>query len=173
MGQYIEKLRVPVRMSQPGCMPEDGYVALAPQAKPHPGPETILERLNATDRVIPFQRGADDGVLLVNRADIEWVAADPAVASHLVCPPTYQVTCEEEVRIRLRGGGTLEGRVQMELPADQNRASDFMNGAEDFFPLLTPFGILIVNKQLVSRFELTAPSPLPPSEYKRSKKSSR
>jgi hypothetical protein len=48
-----------------------------------------------------------------------------------------------------------------------------MNGVGDFFPLLTPYGILIVNKHLVSRFELSAPSPLPPSEYKRSKKSSR
>jgi len=162
MAQYVEKIRVPVRVSQPGCAPVDGYLSLGPQAEFHPGPETILERLNAPDRVVPFQRGDDEQILLLNRRDIEWVAADPAVSSTLVCPPNYTVTAEEDVRLRLMGGGVLEGRVQMELPEEMNRASDFMNGREDFFPLLTPFGVLIVNKQRVSSFELSKPSPAPP-----------
>jgi hypothetical protein len=164
MAQYIEKIRVPVRLSQPGCVPVDGYLALDPTAQYHPGPETVLERVNAPDRVVPFQRGQDEAILLVSRADIEWIAADPAVAVTLVCPPNYTVTGEEHVRLRLIGGGELEGKIQMELPPEQNRASDFMNGGEDFFPLLTPFGILLVNKHRVSSMALSAPSPMPPSE---------
>lgn len=164
MAQYVEKIRVPVRVSQPGCAPVDGYLALGPQAEFHAGPETILERLNAPDRVIPFQRGDDEQILLLNRRDIEWVAADPAVSTNLICPPNYVVTAEEDVHLRLMGGGTLEGRVPMELPQEMNRASDFMNAREDFFPLLTPFGVLVVNKQRVSSFELTKPSPAPPGE---------
>jgi hypothetical protein len=168
MAQYIEKICVPVRLSQPGVAPVDGYVALGPQAEYHSGPETILERLNTPDRVLPFQRGEEEFTLLVNRSDIEWMAADPAVAPTLICPPNYQVTAEEYVRLRMVGGGELEGRVQIELPPDQNRASDFMNAREDFFPLLTSFGILLVNKQRVSSFELNAPSPRPPAESEKS-----
>jgi hypothetical protein len=164
MAQYIEKIRVPVRLSQPSYVPVDGYLALDPQAQYHSGPETVLERLNAPDRVIPFQRGDDESIVLVSRGDVEWIAADPAVASNLICPPNYQVTAEEHVRLHLVGGGKLEGKIQMELPPDQNRASDFMNGTEDFFPLLTPFGILVVNKERVSSMELSAPSPSPPNE---------
>lgn len=169
MTSYVEKIRVPVRVSQAGLPPIDGYLALGPQAEFHAGPETLLERLNNVSRVIPFQRAADERTLLLSRTDIDWVAADPAVASSLVCPPTYQVTHEEGVGIRLVGGESLEGKVQIELPEHLNRASDFMNGPEDFFPLVTPFGVLLVNKQRVSCFELYADSPGPPFSERRSR----
>lgn len=162
MTSYIEKIRVPVRVSQAGLAPIDGYLALGPQAEFHAGPETLLERLNTISRVIPFQRGEDERTLLFSRAEVEWVAADPAVAPSLICPPNYQVTSEERVSIRLSSGTSLEGQVQMELPEHLNRASDYLNGVEDFFPLMTPFGVLLVNKLRVSCFELHAVSPSPP-----------
>jgi len=162
MTSYVEKIRVPVRVSQAGMPPMDGYLSLGPQAEFHAGPETVLERLNSPGRVIPFQRGEDERTLLLSRVDLEWVAADPAVASMLICPPNFQITSEETATLWLAGGTTLEGRVQMELPEHLNRASDYMNGAEDFFPLMTPFGVLLVNKLRVSCFELHAASPSPP-----------
>lgn len=162
MTSYVEKIRVPVRIAQAGLPPVDGYLSLGLQAEFHAGPETLLERLNTPSRVVPFQRGADERTLLFNRSDIEWVAADPAVAPHLICPANYQVTGEEAASVRMMGGNTLEGHVQMELPEHLNRASDYMNGPEDFFPLLTPFGVLLVNKQRVSCLELHHASPAPP-----------
>ncbi len=162
MTAYVEKIRVPVRVAQGGAPPIEGSLALGPQAEFHAGPETVLERLNAVSRVIPLQRAEDERTLLLNRGDIDWVAADPAVAASLVCPPTYQVTHQESVELRLVGGATLAGQVQIELPEHLNRASDFMNGPEDFFPLLTPFGVLLVNKQRVSCCELHSASPSPP-----------
>jgi len=161
MTSYVEKIRVPVRVSQAGMAPMDGYLSLGPQAEFHAGPETVLERLNTPSRVIPFQRGEDERTLLLHRGDLEWVAADPAVAPMLICPPNFQITSEETATLWLVSGTTLEGRVQMELPEHLNRASDYMNGAEDFFPLMTPFGVLLVNKLRVSCFELHAPSPSP------------
>lgn len=169
MTSYIEKLRVPVRVSQAGLAPIDGYLALDPQAEFHVGPETLLERLNSVSRVIPFQRGEDDRTLLLSRADVEWVAADPAVAPNLVCPTNYQVTSEERASLRLASGATLEGQVQMELPEHLNRASDYINGTDDFFPLMTPFGVLLVNKLRVSCFELHSVSPSPPFAGKKEK----
>ncbi len=162
MTSYVEKIRVPVRVSQPGLAPMDGYLSLGPQAQFHAGPETLLERLNAPSRVIPFQRGEDGRTLLLSRLDVEWVAADPAVSPLLIRPPNFQITSEEMASIRLAGGATLEGRVQMELPEHLNRASDYVNGEEDFFPLMTPFGVLLVNKLRVTCYELHSESPSPP-----------
>ena len=162
MTSYVEKIRVPVRVSQGGMPPVEGELALGPQAEFHPGPETLLECLNKPSRVIPVQRDDDGRTLLLNRDDIEWLAADPAVASSLVCPPTYLVTHQENVGVRLTSGASLEGQLQIELPEHLNRASDFMNGPEDFFPLLTPFGVLLVNKRRVSSMELHSASPGPP-----------
>src|SRR5690348_5627940 len=56
MADYIEKLRVRASVSMPGREPMTGYFALAPQAEFRLGPETLLERLNTQDRVIPFIR---------------------------------------------------------------------------------------------------------------------
>jgi hypothetical protein len=161
---YVEKIRVPVRVSYGGMPPIEGDLALGPQAQFHAGSETLLERLNQPGRVVPFQRAEDDRTVLLNRAEIDWVAADPTVSSSLVCPPTYNVTHQESVDLRLLGGGSLEGQVQIELPEHLNRASDFINGPEDFFPLLTPFGVLLVNKARVSSYELHSASPGPPFE---------
>ena len=162
MTAYVEKIRVPVRVAHAGLPPIEGELSCGPQAEFHAGPETLLELLNTRNRVIPLQRSEDDRTLLLSRADIDWVAADPAVAPSLVCPPTYQVTHQESVVIRLTTGASLEGQVQVELPEHLNRASDFMNGPDDFFPLLTPFGVLLVNKERVSCFELLSASPSPP-----------
>src|SRR5262245_2163113 len=116
MTSYVEKIRVPVRVSQAGLPPIDGYLSCGPQAEFHAGPEPLLELLKPRTRVIPLQRSEDERTLLLSRSDIDWVAADPAVQSSLVCPPTYQVTHQESVEIRLVGGASLEGHVQIELP---------------------------------------------------------
>lgn len=162
MTSYVEKIRVPVRVGQAGMEPMDGYLSLGPQAEFHAGPETILERLNVVIRVVPFRRAEDERTLLLNRDEIEWVAAAPGVERELICPPNYQVTNQEHAVLRMMNGAILEGEVQMELPDHLNRASDFINGVEDFFPLMTPEGILLVSKLRVSCFELPAPSPRPP-----------
>jgi hypothetical protein len=39
--------------------------------------------------------------------------------------------------------------VQMDLPNEQSRASDYMNSTDDFFPLSTHAGLLLVNKHAV------------------------
>jgi hypothetical protein len=161
VAEYIQKLRITVRISQPGQEPVQGFLSLAPQAEFHHGPETLLERLNARDRVIPFQRYEDGAVFLVSRLDLEWVAAGRIVDHDLVCPRTYRVTREERVHVRLKSGPEFDGLIQMELPENFNRASDFLNGPDDFFPLVTENGVLLVNKLAVLDTRLFESSPLP------------
>jgi hypothetical protein len=161
MARYIEKLQAAVRVSQPGEEPVDGWLSLSPQAQFHDGPETLLDLLNSAVRVIPLVRGAGQPVLLLTRLSLDWVMPAPDVTAERVGPRTYRVTREERVEVRFVDGRRIEGLVQMELPEDLNRASDFLNGAEDFFTLLTPFGILLVNKASVRETLVYQSSPRP------------
>ena len=161
MTRYIQKIKVPVRVSRAGKAALDGYLFLSPDTPLHPGPQTILERLNARDRVIPLARAGDGKVLLLSCESLQWVAPGEEIDPGLLCPPTWFVTREERVRLRFIDGGEAEGLLRMELPVEHTRASDFMNSAEDFFPLVAPRGILLVNKRQVLDVLVYEDSPVP------------
>ena len=161
MPEYIEKLRVTVRVSRPGEPVVEGALSLSHHSASHGGPETLLELLDPPAGFIPFERAVDEAVLLFSRPDIQWVMAGPEVAPELVRPRTFRFTREERVRVRLRGGEELEGLLQMELPENINRASDYLNGPERFFPLTTRHGVFLVQKAAVREIRLFHSSPLP------------
>lgn len=165
MAEYVRKLRVAVTVSQAGDEPFEGLIALALRAQFHGGPETLLERLNAADRVIPVERSGENDVVLFNRLEIEWVLPGPDVTVDLLGPRPFRVTREERVRLRLRSGDELDGLLQMELPDYLNRISDFMNGPEHFFPLLTERGVALVNKLAVLSMRLYEGSPEPVADH--------
>ena len=161
MPEYIDKLRVSVRISRPGQAVVEGMIALAPHSSLHSGPETLLELLDPETGFLPFERAADDAVLLISRHDIQWVLADPTVDAKLVRPPAYQFTRQERVRVCLRGGEDLDGLIQMELPENVNRVSDYLNGPERYFPLATRRGTFLIHKAAVREIFLYEESPLP------------
>lgn len=161
MPEFIEKLRVHVRISRPGEPPVEGVVSLMPDSGCHTGPETLLELLDPPDGFIPFERSLDDAVLLISRPDIQWLMVNPHVAIDLVRPQAFRFAREERVRVRLRGGEELDGLLQMELPRDVNRTSDYLNGHERFFPLTTRQGIFLIQKAAVREVLLTEESPQP------------
>lgn len=150
MFRHIDKLRVPVRLARLGAPPESGCVSLSPFAELHEGPETLLERLNAPTHVVPFQLPERDEVLLIFRGQIEWVDAESRTDPRLVRPATYRATREELVRVRTVDGGTFEGVLAIEMPDAFNRASDYLNGDDLFFPLRMPGGMRLVNKLRVA-----------------------
>ena len=161
MPEYISKLRAAVVVCQVGQEQMEGSLSLSPQAEFHHGPETILERLNARDRILPFHRREDGAVLLLTRLELEWVAAGRGVGRELVCPRNYQVTREERVQVRFTSGNEIVGLLQMELPEMLNRASDFLNGEDDFFPLVTEQGVVLLNKHRVLHTRVYESSPMP------------
>lgn len=161
MTQYIKKIKAPVRISRVGEAPLDGHLFLSPNTPVHPGPQTVLERLNTADRVIPFERAADRTILLLSPENVMCVAPGGQLDPGLFCPPTWFVTREERVRLRLADGLDLEGMLRLDLPVECARASDFMNGPGDFFPLATPREILLINKRRVLEMVVTESPPAP------------
>jgi hypothetical protein len=51
--------------------------------------------------------------------------------------------------------------LQLELPNELNRASDYLNLADDFFTLETSEGLLLVNKFRVREVRVFVASPMP------------
>lgn len=149
MPGFVEKLRVTVRLSVAGQAPYDAQLALFPVSESHAGPETLLERLNARTRVLPAKRAEDGAVVLVTREQVDWVEAGEDVEPRLVRPSTYLLTREEHVELRFVNGECMRGVLAMELPDAYNRASDFLNGDEDFFAFSVPSGTRLVNKARV------------------------
>ena len=164
MAGYVSKIRVAVRLAVGGLPPMEGFLSLESGTRNHARPETILEKLNSSARVIPFHRGADNAVLLVNRMEIEYVGAGDDVTMDYVMPPAYRVTLQERVRLRLTSGVELRGVLRLELPDDLNRVSDYLNTGDDYFPLALPGEVLLVNKNHVSVARLFDASPAPVTE---------
>jgi hypothetical protein len=161
MPQYVEKIRVPVRLSAPGIADLRGEVALAARAAFRDGPETLLELLNSPQHVIPFMREPEDDVVLVNRLAIDWLSADESLEPSWIMPPPYRLTREERVEVAFLDGHKTTGTIPMELPQHLNRASDFLNGSEDFFALVTAEATVLVNKSRIAGVRLFQGSPRP------------
>jgi len=161
MPSFINKIRVAARVHHPGLDNVRGFFALSPHAEFHPGPETLLELLNEAVRMVPFMRAADGAVILLRRIAIECVEPDLDVPPELIRSNTFLVTREERVQVWFENGRKIEGVLQMDLPDDVNRASDFINAADDFFPLVTRGATLLVNKSRVSGVRLYVSSPQP------------
>src|SRR5512143_3595831 len=83
MPYYIEKTRVQVHISEPGREPMKGVLSLSPRAALHSGHETVLDLLNAPQRVIPAAR-LQGGTVLFTRLQIAWVLAANDVSHDLV-----------------------------------------------------------------------------------------
>jgi hypothetical protein len=159
---YVEKLLVPARIALPGPEQITGMFALSASSPFRPGPESLLDLLNAPTRVVPFIRTADDVVLLVSRLAIDWVEVDRTVDPTWVRPASIVAAREEHVHVRMLDGRRIEGYVTMDLPEHLNRISDFLNLPEDFAPLVTRSGIVLMNKARISGARLFESSPKPP-----------
>jgi hypothetical protein len=161
MPEFIDKLRVTVRLSRPGEAPVEGVLALLPTSALRAGPETLLDLLDPGEGFLPFERASDDAMLLVARPDIQYVMVPAHVDVDLVRPASFRFTREERVIVRMRGGEELDGVLQMEMPESINRTSDYLNGSGRFFPLTTRSGIFLVQKSAVREILLFSESPLP------------
>lgn len=164
-ASFIEKLRVAVQISISSGPALTGGMAVLPVSEHHVGPETLLDRLNASQRMFPLEGSAEGGVVLINPLDVEVVRPAEGTPPILICTASYGTTREERVRVRMMSGVEIEGVVRFELPEGLNRVSDYMNCLEDFFALDAHDGVCLVNKRLMSTIRLFhgSPKPAPPA----------
>jgi hypothetical protein len=156
---YVSKRPVTVRVAQFGHDPLDGAFALAQETDAQGQPTTIFELLNSSLRVIPFIVREDGSIILLTRRNIDWVMVDERVDGQLVLPKTYVVAREEPVELQFMSGTTIDGLLQIDSQNETQRASDFLNLPEDFYPVLTRLGTLLVNKDRVKETRLGTVSP--------------
>ncbi|HEV8480640.1 MAG TPA: hypothetical protein VGR66_07570, partial [Candidatus Eisenbacteria bacterium] len=126
MPNYVEKIRVPVRVSESARPAAMGYFCLSPVANWHEGPENLYDLLNAEVRVLPFHRQEDGAILLFTRMNISHVTVGPEVEPQFVRARLIAVTREEHVLVEMDDGIKLEGNLLVELPEHLNRASDYL-----------------------------------------------
>jgi len=148
MPVIVQKVRVPVRVSQPNQDPRDGWFLLFPKAVDGESPECIVELLNSPRVVLPFIQ-QDGLILLLTRQNIDWVAVGSSVPDDLVLRPGYRVTHSQRVELRFTDESRVDGIIQWDSTHRNLRLSDFLNWCDDFFVLKTGFGILVVNRQRI------------------------
>lgn len=161
MAEYVGKLRVPVRIQLPNTDVLDGFLSVSPCSAIYEGSETLFELLNAPQRVLPFIVAGDESVMLITRQHLDWVEAAAHADPELVSPRPYLVTLEEVVAVEWLDGTRLEGRLPMELPNGANRASNYMNNDDDFFPLVMESRTMLVNKLRVRAVRIFSASQRP------------
>lgn len=157
---YVEKLRLPVRLSQPGQPPTDGFLMLA--ARMEGGrTETLMELLNSARTVIPFIAAAEDEVVLLVRANIDWVAVGKEGEAARLFPPEHRETHGQRIQLSFTDAHRIEADIRWDRSDPRVRLSDFLNRCPDFFPVVASFGVLFVNRQRVRQLKICDPSPQP------------
>lgn len=151
---FVQKLRVPVRVSQPQSQPRDGSLLLFPHIGRGTRPETLLELLNSPRTVIPFVPAQDDEVLLLSRRNIDWVAVSEDVPAELVVPPGPSPTHEHGAELRFLDESRVEVRVRWNSPDSTVRISDHLNAHAEFIIVEAGFGVLIVNARRIRETRL-------------------
>jgi hypothetical protein len=163
---YVQKVRVPARVAEPGREPRDGAFLLFPSLGAERPSETLIELLNSSRVVVPFIPADDADVVLLTRAHIDWVIVGRDVDRGLVFPPDYVVSREQRVDLRLMDETHVHAVLQWHSPDGLTRLSDYLNGGDEFIPARTAFGTLLVNKLRVreTNLEESTDRPAAPGE---------
>jgi hypothetical protein len=135
----------------------DGFFCLAFGSTSPDEPQTVLELVNSSLRVIPFIVEEDGSVILLTRQNLDWVMAGERVEPEYVIPSESLAAREEPVVLDFMNGTTMDGLIQ--LAQREGRASDFLNAPADFYPVRTRLGMLLVNKSRVRETRLSTISP--------------
>ncbi len=154
MDHYIPKRRIPVRLWSADLQGVDGdvFLNLDPAGSRH---QTVLYKLNETARFLPVAMGEQGRIHLFNKARIARVTAALEVLQSDLYTRGFQPSREEDAEVWFNDGTSVQGRIWMPLERPTQRVSDYMNQRGwEFFVLLAPGTVQLVNASLVARMQL-------------------
>lgn len=122
---------------------EDVTLYLAPGAKRHEGPESLIELLNRAGPFIPCKLSSGESAM-ASRDAIRCVIAAPDAGVY----EEPGVPALDMVRVQIRDFQEIEGVVRHVDPEDR-RLSDHFNNADRFFAIASGGSVYYVNKQHV------------------------
>ncbi|HKQ57480.1 MAG TPA: hypothetical protein VJY35_06400 [Candidatus Eisenbacteria bacterium] len=166
MDHYIPKRRIPVTLWSSQLTGLQGWVFLDLDAAGNRH-QTVLGKLNESSNFLPVAVGEEGLIQLVNKRRLARLTTGRQVIQSDVFARGFQPWREEEAEIALDDGTTLAGRVWMPLERESQRISDFMNqSGGEFFALVTPVGVHLVNSTAVVTVKLSesAGAPLATAE---------
>jgi hypothetical protein len=149
----VPRLLIPVRMILDDGRTLDAEIYVAPIG-PEGGPERVVDRLNDPhDDFLPVASGGDRFVL--NKAGIILVqlSGGPEAAG---IPETFEGH-EVAVRLSLRGGLGLIGRLPIAMPPERSRVLDYLNDAPRFVPVLGEGQVTLVQRACIVTVRGEAP----------------
>lgn len=110
-----------------------------------PGSQTPEEFFNEANQYIPARNIDSDQMEFLNKKKILWakfdLINDDESDDHI--PGTIK-----NIIVRMEGG-TLNGTVEIMLPPERSRITDFINQDDRFFLLTTEEGCYVINKDQV------------------------
>ena len=155
MDHYIPKRRIPVTLWSGPVQGVQGHVFLDldPTGSRH---QTVIERLNESARFLPVAIGEEGRIHLFNKSRLTRVTVGRQVLQSDVYTRGFEPWREEDAEILMNDGLALAGRVWTPLSRESQRLSDFMNQqGGQFFVLLTPSGLHLVNAPAVVEMKLS------------------
>ncbi|MBZ0269392.1 hypothetical protein K8I85_14655 [bacterium] len=162
MSHVIPKRAVAVRIHLDTGEEVSGRVFLDFIDVIHRGEQTLLDKFNDDYPWFPMRRD-DGGMHIVNRNRIVLVEPGEDLPPELVRKEGGGVfRCESVAVVFTDDRDELEGQIAMDLPDEFCRASDFLNFPQDFFPLETEDGpVLVAKRHVVALRVLEAPPAAP------------
>lgn len=160
LSHVIPKREVPVRVSLASGDVLSGLVFLDFIDVIHRGEQTLLDKFNDDYEWFPVRIG--ETTEIVNRERVVLVEPGHGLPAELMRKDSAAVFRRESVGVRLSSGALLEGRIEMDLPDEFCRVSDFLNFPQNFFALETENGPVLVAKRHVITLQAREAPPAVP-----------
>jgi hypothetical protein len=119
-----------------------GRIFVPAAASHHDGPMRPEEWINEPRPFFPFLPDDASGALILNKEQLVVVTVALGDEEHSEVERTVRVECAEE---------TLEGRLHIDMPSNQQRVLDYLNLAPAFVALYAGAQLHLVHKRHVAR----------------------
>jgi len=144
----VAKVGVPVTVLLAGGTVLEGEVHVFPGVGE--GRERVIDLLNAPEPFLPLT--SKSGASLLGKSQVVTVTVGERFDARLggaAAPTAPEVDVEINLAAVPDRRALVRGQLRLDMPPDQLRLLDYLNGARAFFPMAVPEGAVIVSRSFV------------------------